>query len=181
MHGYLRHGRLREARQILRRADPDNLHDNRFSRWMLRFLQAELARRGGQIWTDAEMESQSVAHTRLAHPYGFYFQATARQRGRTREDACHRFQRAQQFFLADMGRDDERNIAFFLAEAMALAQAGWQQNAAEWQHALERLRRFAQHRSSRGLKAHYRSVWPSAPSGPSREEAERLLQHIPFF
>src|ERR1041384_7255332 len=78
--GYLRHGQLSEAEEVLRQiAVHPGLSE--MSRWFLCFYQADAARRRGEIWADPAMD-RAVVSPRVGHPFGFYMQATARQPGR---------------------------------------------------------------------------------------------------
>ena len=74
---------------------------NDLSRWSLRFLQAEHARQRGERWISEEMEIIRQEGHSVGHPFGFYYQATARQPGRTSDDSVERFRRASELFSKD--------------------------------------------------------------------------------
>jgi len=179
-HGLLRNGLLKVANSVLLQAEscpaiPD------FSRWICRFLRAEYHRSGGQQWVDEEMEAAPKVKKRAGHPFGFYFQATARQPGRNQDDARERFRRAGELFLQDAGSGDHPNILHFLADSMRLGEAAWGNNAALWSEAREALARHLEPRSGCGLTEHYTKVWKALNDRPDRDAAEAFLRRVPFF
>lgn len=181
IHALLRHGRLKAAERLVDQMEAREAMSH-FSRWMLRFLRADLARRqGGEPWFDSEMECQNPASVPSGHPFGFYFQATARQPRRTPEGAAERFKKAQEFFLLDVADGDSRNILWFLAECMRLAEAGYTKNNQQWQDALASLKRYTKGRAARGLDRYYRAVLSALGTAPTRDGAELLLERVPYF
>lgn len=179
IHALLRSNRLRDAEKQIGRVETMAMSD--FSRWHLRFAQAELARRRAETWQHAEMDRQAVATCSVGHPFGFYYQATARQRGRMPEDAAERFRRAEQFFRRDLECRDTANIQVFLAACMRLAAAAWLDEAASWQEAVQSLQEYASHRTRRSLKMHYSGVLPLYGSLPSVSATEAMLLRVPYF
>lgn len=177
--GYLRSGRLREAEDVLSRIEA---HPGlgEMSRWFLRILQADLARRQGSIWTDPEMERATVS-TRVGHPFAFYLQATARQPGRQVDDALDRSQRARGFLAQDEPDGDPQNIQRFLTDCLLLAEAAWMVDQARWDRAVSAIESYLVAPGGDDLANHYSGCVPAKGSSPDRAAAERLLNRVPFF
>jgi hypothetical protein len=177
--GYLRHGRLREAGDVLSRIEA---HPglSELSRWFLRILQADAARQRGETWTDPEME-RAVLSRRVGHPFGFYLQATARQPGRDPADALDRFRRARGFLGQDQPDGDDRNIQRFLTECIRLAEGAWAADQDCWDAAQAEIERHLSPLPGLALREHYAGCLPEPGSVPNRAAAERLLSRVPFF
>jgi hypothetical protein len=146
---------------------------------MLRFLQAEHARQSGEVWQDGELENPGPRQ--VGHPFGFYFQATARQPGRERGDAAGRFRRAGELFRRDVPEKACTNILLFLADCMLLAEAVWLGEAERVRVALEAVRGHLAARPGSGLGVYYREEWAALEAEPGRETVEGLLRRVPFF
>jgi hypothetical protein len=178
--GALKAGCLDEAERLIRRSEA--LGDmSLFSRWVLRTNRADLARRRGQTWSDPEMEQQQVRPGVVGHPFGIYFQVTARQPGRDPLDAAARFQRARDFFLLDLDEADQGNILVFQAACMCLARAAVLEDCREWGEGLQSLRTYLKRRDSRGFRAYYRQTLAGLGTQPSYEAAEYLLARAPHL
>ncbi len=180
IHAEMQAGRLKAAENLICQTEMRPAM-NDFSRWMLRFLRAELARRRGEIWSDPEMDAQPLRRGPAGHPFGFYFQATARQPGRTQEDAIERLQKARGFFLLDVVHGDEGNILLFLAEFVRLAEAAYGMDSHLWQEASASIKRYLQIPQARGLKDYYRAVFRSLDVAPTHDGGEPLLLRSPYF
>ena len=195
-HNYLIQGLLRNDRLVeaSRKIDSVALMQpgNPFSRWFLDFARADLARRRGEIWVSAEMESRPLASGPGGHPFAYYFQATARQAGRSRDDAVARFEKARRFFLIDgVAEDDTANIQAFLASCVGLAKAAVSEDGDEWQMACARFASFFEPLetandglpSNIGLSNYYHAESRKYLFGclPSMEVAEVLLRRVPYF
>ncbi len=115
----LRAGRLEQAQRQIEQSEAVEL--DAISRSMLAFLRADLARRRGSVWTDERLDIEQPRAGRANHPLGFYLQATARQNGRTADDAAGRFRKASECFAFDACRMGETNILWVLAHCMQLA------------------------------------------------------------
>jgi pentatricopeptide repeat protein len=178
-HGLLRAGRLREAEDVLRRIEA-HPGVGEMSRWFLRILQADAARRRGETWTDSEMERAAVSR-RVGHPFGFYLQATARQPGRGPGDAIDRFRRAREFLGQDEPDGDDRNIQRFLAGCLCLAEAAWAADRGLWDEARAAIERHLSPIPGLALHGYYAGCLPEPGSVPDRAAAERLLSRVPFF
>ena len=179
IHGLLRTGSLQRAATWIDRALQGPMSDA--SRRHLAFARAELARRRGKTWQDRDMDQQLLADGTAGHPFGFYFQATARQRGRNIEDAVHRFRCAEQFFQHDVGSGDPGNIQIFLAACMRLGEAAWLDDSFRWQHAVADLTAYVRRRNRKCLADYYQEVLPRPGSLPSVIAADALLQQVPYF
>jgi hypothetical protein len=146
----------------------------------MRFYQADAARRRGQIWADPEMEQAAVSR-RVGHPFGLYFQATARQRGRRTADTLHRFRRARELLRQDRPDGDDRNIQGFLVACINVAEAACCADQDRWDEALTAVeRRLASLPGSR-LPENYTDDVPPRGSIPAQEAADRLLIRVPCF
>jgi hypothetical protein len=180
-HGLLRHRRTEEAGVVLCENDTATAR-NEMSRWMLRFYQAEYVRQRGVTSTDQEMEgARSDNRGRIGHPFGCYFQATARQLGRSLTDATERFGVARQLFLRDAGDGTRRNILTFLADCMLLGESAWRSDVNLWEEARAALARHLHPHEGRHLAEYYRETWESLGPGPNREAADAFLCRVPFF
>lgn len=177
--GYLRSGRLREAEKVFSRIE---VHPGlgEMSRWFLRILQADLARRQGSTWVDPEMERATIT-TRVGHPFAFYLQATARQPGRQVDDALDRFRRARGFLAQDEPDGDPQNIQRFLTDCLLLAEAAWMADQTRWSRAVIAIESYLNAPAGDGFANHYSGSVPLKESAPSRAAAERLLNRVPFF
>jgi pentatricopeptide repeat protein len=178
-HGYLRSGRLHEAEEVLRQIERHAGLDELTRRFFC-FHQANAARCRGELWTDPDMERIGVSR-QLAHPFGYYWQATARQRGRDPADAARRFSQARTFLTQDLPNADELNIRRFLIDCIRLAEAGWTSDQRGWDEALTVLRQHLAPQPGFELSAHYADYLPPLGSAPSQGAAERLLTRVPFF
>lgn len=99
IHGFLRHNRLKEARQEL---DLVTLADlDATSRAFRLYMYADLARREGRIWDHEDADNMQPRCWGIQHPWGLYFQATGRQPGRSKDDTRERLARSSAFFRAE--------------------------------------------------------------------------------
>ena len=179
-HGFLRHGHLNDAEEVLREIEVQaGLHD--LSRWFLRFYQAEQARRRGTQWTSDDMENAVPDRGRVGHPFGFYFQATARQPGRAADDACRRFQLASRFFLVESPGTEYLNIQHFLADCMRLGDAARRNDSVLWVESRAAIARQIQPNPGSGLNEYYSDQFGALGSKPDRDAAEAFLTRVPFF
>jgi hypothetical protein len=176
---YLRNGQLTNATAVLARIEDDPSLDET-SRWFLCNVQADAARRRGEIWVDPEMEQAEVSR-RVGHPFAYYFQATARQPGRDTADSLGRFRRAREFFGQDLPGRDARNIQCFLIACIELAEAAWASDQDGWNESLSRLQRHVAPTPGLALSEHYNGYLPAPGSTPTQKAAERLLSRVPFF
>lgn len=180
LHGLLRAGRLDEAKRV--ESTIIGLPSmSKFSKWMLGFLRADLARRKSTMWSDSELDNESHSNDVTGHALGFYLQATARQTGRSRPDATQRFQRAQALFLRDVCPRDTHNILLFLADCIGLALAAQNNDCTSWQDGAGSLAKYIMRQSTAGFSEHYRPVLPTPESAPSIAAAEALLHRVPYL
>ncbi len=179
-HGLLRHGQFEAADSVIVQIE-SRLPTTGFSRWFCRFLRAEYHRSRGQQWDSGEMEEALREKKRVGHPFGFYFQATARQPGRDRVDAEERFRHARDLFLQDAGSGDRPNILHFLASCMRLGEAGWGNHASLWSDARQALARHLEPRSACGLTEYYAEVFEGLNDLPDRDAADVFLRRVVYF
>jgi hypothetical protein len=179
-HGFIRHGLPKDAEEVLRQIEehPD-IHE--VSRWFLRFYQAEQARRGGMQWISEDMENASPDRGRVGHPFGFYFQATARQAGRAADDAGRRFELASEFFLLEAPGTEYLNIQHFLADCMRLASAAWRNDRDLWDESRAAIAGRIKPAAGSGLVTYYSERFNALGSTPNREATEAFLTRVPFF
>jgi Surface antigen variable number repeat len=152
-HGYLRTGRLSEAEEALQRIA---VHDglDPLTRRFFCFHRASAARCRSQQWTNLDME-QAGTSRELAHPFGYYWQATARQHGRDTADALNRFSRAREFLTQDIPPEDEHNIRQFLIDCIRLAEAAWASDQQLWNESVAALGRHLTPRPGFSLNDYY--------------------------
>jgi hypothetical protein len=180
-HALLRNRRTDEAGVLLDELDRD-IDRSEMSRWMLRFYQAEHARQSGKCHTDPEMEDSPRKNgNRLGHPFGFYFQATARQPGQSPQHAARRFSTARDFFLRDAQERGRRTILTFLASCMLLGEAAWLGDTGLWHQARKCLADELRPHDSCLLMEHYSAQWSRLGTAPDRAAADAFLSHVPFF
>jgi hypothetical protein len=179
-HGLLRHCRFNDADALLTQIENHPALTG-MSRWFCRFHRAEYHRSHGQRWSSEEMEVATGVEKRAGHPFGFYFQATARQSCRSQLDAVERFGRAQDLFLNGAGSRDHPNILHFLADCMRLGAAGWANDVRQWYDARKALAGHLEPRSGSGLTQYYAEVWKRLDDRPDRDAAEAFLHRIPYF
>src|SRR5262249_8617291 len=145
---------------------------NQLSRWVLHSLQADLARQRGERWQSEEMEKNLEDDGRVGFPFASYFQATARQAGRTSADAGGRFRLAFESLMRDAPEECDVNIRHFLAGCMRLGQAAWENDSNLWAETrvslASRLRPLHDHY----LHEHYSDVFNGLGASPSRAEAD---------
>src|SRR5262249_22018044 len=108
-------------------------------------------------------------------------QATARQPGRTPDDAARRFRQAREFFLRDAPSSERSNILPFLADCMLLAEAAWRGDPILWRQAREALDGHLQARQGCRVPDYYRGEWLALGSSPTGGTAETFLCRVPFF
>jgi hypothetical protein len=169
-----RHGMLAEAEAAL--AEVEGLpHMPDFSGWELAFVRAEVARRRGQVWSVAVRDGVTGG------PYNraFYFQATARQAGRSAEDRRERYRRAEAFLRPAPGPG--QNLLTMLAEAVRLRAAADAEDTGEWTAARAGLRACLDATGAEGLAAWYGEAWSALGAAPDAEAAEAFLARVPYF
>lgn len=179
-HGLVRDGRLDEARAVI--DEVENQPDvNAFSRWTLHFLRAELTRQRREVYTSDEMEASARQPIPVGHPFGFYFQATARQPGRERDDAVDRFRVAFRLFSQDAPPDVPANVLRFLAACMRLGEAVWTDSARLRDEACESLARWIVPSPAAGFSEHYAGALADVMARPSKTSTDAFFRRVPFF
>ena len=180
LHGLLRGERLDEAEKVVNTilALPSM---STFSKWMLGFFRADLARRRATMWSDSELDTESHSNEVAGHALGFYLQATARQPGRSLGDATQRYHRARALFLRDVCPGDTANILLFLAGCISLAIAAINNDYKVWREAVGSLAEYVERQTTGGFRRYYRPVLPKPESTPSIAVAETLLHRVPYL
>lgn len=176
----LRHDHLEESEQAIRSGERCR-GSNDFSRWMLGATRANLARRRSRLWCDKDLEQQVPQPGLSGHPFGIYFQATARQPGRRLDDCIERLDKAARFFEVDLAGSKNQNLLSFLATCVRLRAAAARADTALWRILRRELRGYLRGRANRGLARHYRHAWEALGEEPHVERAEGLLTRIPYF
>ena len=123
------------------------------------------------------MDGQAPIPGPAGHPFGIYFQATARQAGRSREDRVERLQRAAEFFEVDVAGSKEPNLLSFLADCVRLRAAAETDQAEAWQALRTSLQHYLRGRHNEGFARHYQEAWESLGNTPSVAAAEKKLIH----
>lgn len=157
-----------------------------YSREVLVSLQADLHRRRGRRWEDAETErtvdadqrSESQSNSYLAS----YLQATARQ-PRPLDDALVRVEHARRIFergtLVHAGQ--QGNVMRFLATSMALLAAGLVEDATAWRETASRLREYLDQPIEDWRREFFGPVLDTLDGPPSRRAAEAWLDRNPLL
>jgi hypothetical protein len=179
-HALLRHERLHEAERAIS-AGENCCGSNAFSRWMLAFVRADLARRQGSRSDNEDMDGQVPAPGPSGHPLGMYFQARARQKGRPPGECADLLLQAARFFEADLGGAKELNLLSFLATCVRLRAAAALEDNVTWRLLRKELRRYLRGRPNRGLARHYRHAWDALGDAPDVGAADALLALVPYF
>jgi hypothetical protein len=178
-HSLLRSGRMDDAEEVIAQiaSDPGL---GTLTRWFLGFLQAELSRKRGTTWISDEMENRTQNTRSLGHPFGFYFQATARQPGRNPDDVVSRFRRAAECFSVDTLHVPRHNIQCFLADCMRLAESAWSHDPYLWKATLTSLARHLSPRPAVQLAEHYREQIEALGPDANQSAVEALLTRVPY-
>jgi tetratricopeptide (TPR) repeat protein len=158
-----------------------------FSCWILKFATAEYHRIQGEIWDDEGMESEvelvltsgNEFSTRPGHPWAFYFQATARQCGRS--DVAKRFQLAADLFQKDIGENSENSILIFYSSVMLLAKAAASGDVALWQQIRKRIDDYLSNPQASRIQQYYEESFSAIGESPNCEAVEGLLQQLPLI
>jgi hypothetical protein len=179
VHGLLRHQRVEQARAALDECAA--LPMVPLSRWWLRACEADWARQTGRLWTDPEMEA-GPPPAQPGHPFAFYLQATARQKGRELVDRQQRFQRATRVLETDARQSGAGSLLPFLACCLGLAAAASGTEPATWDRAREQLVRYLEQQTGTALADHYQPIHQALISAgePSEALVETLLLCIPY-
>lgn len=173
IHALLDNGRLDEARNeiVLALADP---FLEPMSKLFLTFYQAELARQDGRIWVDELIERSSA---QLGYIHGFYYQATARQVGRTLDDRQRRFELSERGFRESMRSNSTNSVLVFLAHLARLGATVFDSDSAGWKDALEILKSGL----TTGEANYYREELNKMGPVPDADAAERLFEKVAYF
>ncbi len=139
----------------------------------LKFYRAELARRKGDLWEDLKFESDR--EKKGGHAFGFYLQATARQNGRSQEDAQARFSRAASVFSTAAGRGKNLNLLNLFAAFMNLGVAVSVGSHATVVAELERVQKLLSEDGAIELSNYYQEYLQSSIA------LEELLSSVPYF
>lgn len=179
---YLIRGLLRAGRTTEARAELDALgipaRPESHSQCELIFLRADLARRTGERWEHPALERTGPGPNLPGYVLAFYFQATARQSGRTVEETRDRLTRAIDF-LDGVTRGDRENVCTLFADCLRVSRAACPGDAEEWRTAIAAVRTFLAPTAT--ATVYYRPVVEPLSDAPSLSAAERLLNHIPYF
>nr|MBC8451449.1 hypothetical protein [Planctomycetota bacterium] len=179
-------GHLDAAEEELERAEAELLfagYRDNVSRWFLAFDRADLARRRGELWLDPKMESGDVLRAgQFGRPLGYYFQATARQVGRSPKDAAERFERAAEAFGAGPPRADSGQ--WWFTYLMQLAAAERRGDAPSWRTAHAGLHGFLEAPFARHISAWFGALPSRLPDALDLEAGaslEALLRRDPYL
>lgn len=178
-HAFLRHNRLPEAEEEIRKGKTQ-LGANDFSHWELSFLRADLARRQEEIWNDPKMDDREP-QGRVAHPFGKYFQATARQSKRAPKDRINRFEKAIRFMEIDVVESETPNLLKFLALSLRLRLASECGSTDQWSSVGRDLSKFFQGQGNSDLVKYYAPVWKKIGAAPNIKVSEQFLDRNPYF
>jgi hypothetical protein len=177
LRGLLRQSPLAEAERIFKLHPlPERIES--FSHRELCFLRADLARRNEQRWDHPWVEPLRAGQVRPGHPTAFYFQATARQPGRS--DRCDRLAWAVALLQADAA-GLPHNIASLFAHCLELYSASLLADSEAWQTARAAIDCFLSAPAAQSLRQWYAPVLDRLPTPPDEKVAESVLDRIPYF
>ena len=125
-----------------------------------------------QLWNDCDMESQTPATGVAGHPFGMYFQATARQIGHSASDRLERLRKATHFFEVDVAESKALNLLSFLAACVRLRESAEKDDVGAWTSTKRSLGQYMRGSPQRGFTAHYKCVWGQLGRFPSLDHAE---------
>ena len=183
--GLLRAHRLEEAARQLDSAESELLgtsYEDNIDRWFLCFRRAELARRRGEVWCDRDLERPQVCRPgQFARPIAYYYQATARQPGRSDEDAASRFRQARLAFESLTAEGDLIAGLRFFASMMALAEAERRVSLDTWRNERKALKRHLAEEAPGTERQWYEEAVAGLEETPSRQPVEALLNRVPYF
>ncbi|MFT5080946.1 MAG: hypothetical protein ACI9D0_000997 [Bacteroidia bacterium] len=182
----LAHGELDRAESEMTKAEADlprtGYADNT-ARWFLQFNRADLARRRGLVWDDPKMEQAGlVKRGQFGRPMGYYFQATARQKGRLAGDAAQRFLRAASYFAAGTPAADSGQWHF--VHLLRLAAAERAGDGELWSGARAALLAFHDRPAAASLKRWFgelRRELPASTESETQAQVEQILARDPYF
>lgn len=141
---------------------------------------ADLARRRGEVWEDAQLDAvERFAEGHFWRPLGAYFAATARQPGRAEADRRARFGRAAEAFGAGIQNRDSGNRAY-----VALMGLGAAVDAEAWAEARAEVCAFAAEPFAAGFVAWFGERLgglPAAGGEPGHAALEAVLDHDPYL
>ncbi len=176
---YLARGLLRASRLEAAEKEIKNLRElnpSGFSRTELKFLEADLERRKGHIWEDADFENDADTHG--GHPLGFYFQSTARQPGRPSSESIQRFRLAAIEFKKDVGEFSERNILELFSLFVLWRTAVLERNPKNALEQKELIDEFLCHSDACSMQAYYSNLICQADRSG---DFEPLFNSVPYF
>lgn len=169
IHGLLATSQLTTARQELAAAESDP-NQTAFSKKFLSFYRAELARQEGEIWVDETLEQTP---NKRNYVDGFYFQATARQPGRDKEDVKRRFRLAETGFQSDT----PNSVLVFLMHLARLGHDLTANNPTEWHDTVKHLKTSL----AQGVSDYYVNELNALGATPSFDAAHRLFSRVVYF
>jgi len=141
------------------------------------FLHANQARLNGTTWEDAALDRQADGD-RPPYPSWLYLQATGRQPMRSSADAENRLHRAIRLLRAEAD-GVPANVCSLLAELLTLRVAADSNNVDLWRGACVAIEAFLQH--SPDHSAYYGPIVNGLPDDPTLQQAETLLERVPYF
>jgi len=181
IHSLLRVNQLKEAEKEIKCSLKNINKMDDFSKWMLSFYQAELFRRKSQIWQDPEVDKKVPNKVRVGHPFGYYFQATARQKGRSIDDVCMRFEKASEFFSKDLDENKSSNILTFLYLIMKLGVAAYSSDKKGWITILKEIKLWLNRKGNNYVAEYYAPVLNALTDTIDIDLLEKLFQRVPYF
>ena len=171
IHGLLRSNQIDRVEEYI---DAVNGQDD-FTDAFLTFFKADKARRiGRETWDDGQFESKASNYV-----HGFYYQATARQAGRSTEDAANRFTKAADAMNPDNTDPSDENILQLFALFSSLGAAVAKADETNREHSLERINQFLSQPEANSIQIWYQGKIPKSPRHIL--ELDDLFNAVPYF
>lgn len=170
-------GALEEAEAQLGAAR-EALGAGQLARFFWAFNRADLARRRGEVWEDAELDGMArLAPGHFWRPLGAYFAATARQVGRADGDRAARFGRAAEAFGTGVENADSGHHLYVALMRLGAAELGAGEG---WADARAALLGFVAQPFAAGIAAWFGPRFAALPPAPG-PGLEAVLDHDPYL
>lgn len=176
-HALLRSGDLERAEHQLKQVEA-NPNADAATLAFAKFHRAELARRRNQSWPES---LQDITPTMGFHAEAFYVQSCARQRGRSIADTVALLHKAEELLAALNAKDDPKSLIAFLTECLVVMRAAYECDASGWRVAVTKIKTFFDATRGKSMEHHYAPAYSLLNDTPSIENAERLLNRVPYL
>lgn len=172
--GYLRVGNASEAENTISKIEARS-HLPQLTRDYVPYLKADLARINREIWSDSRTEKSEAT----GFPLAMYFQATARQSGRSEDDVFQRFRKAR-IIIDGLTGQDTGNYMAFLSCCLRLAEGAWANDSKAWTEGATMMANFLDREEAMEYRNYYKDLIIGSDSTPDIQKAEAFLNRFVF-